>query len=111
MLPSFTLAQLAHAHLLLNHFPTVGFSLGIGLYLVAIFRRSEDMIRAGLVIFLVIALVSLPVYMSGRSAQDALVGASGVSEVRIDRHEDAALLALVFMEITGALAWLGLWQF
>jgi hypothetical protein len=111
MLPSFTLAELAHAHLLLNHFPTVAFSLGVGLYLVAIFRRSEEMIKAGLIIFLVIALLSLPVYMSGRSAQDALAGVSDVSEVRIDQHEDAALLALVFMEITGALAWLGLWQF
>ena len=61
MLPSFTPEELAHAHLLLNHFPTVGFSVGVGLYLVAIFRKSEEMIKAGLVIFLVIALVSLPV--------------------------------------------------
>ena len=34
----------------------------------------------------------------------------GVSKTLIDAHEDAALQAFVFMEITGAVAWLGLWQ-
>ncbi len=111
MLPSFTLAQLAHVHLLLNHFPTVGFSIGLGLFFVSILRKSADLKRASLVILLVIALLSLAVYISGRTAQDALDGTSGVSEVAIERHQDAALLAFVFMEITGGLAWLGLWQF
>ena len=45
-----SLANLAHLHLLLNHFPTVGFSVGLGLYLVGLFRKSDDLKRAGLVI-------------------------------------------------------------
>jgi hypothetical protein len=34
-----------------------------------------------------------------------------VSNTLITVHEDAALLAFVLIEITGAVAWLGLWQF
>jgi uncharacterized membrane protein len=35
----------------------------------------------------------------------------GVSTAAIDTHESAAFVALGFMELAGALAWLGLWQF
>ena len=34
-----------------------------------------------------------------------------VSKTTIDAHETAAFIALWFMELTGALAWLGLWQY
>src|SRR4029450_9785784 len=37
-------------------------------------------------------------------------GLPGVSDVRIRIHGDAALLAFVVMELTGAVAWLALWQ-
>src|SRR4029453_6912604 len=33
-----------------------------------------------------------------------------VSQVAIDAHHNAALLAFVLMEITGLVGWLGLWQ-
>jgi hypothetical protein len=39
------------------------------------------------------------------------MGQEGINDLSIERHQDAALLALVFMELTGALAWLALWQF
>lgn len=106
-----SLANLAHLHLLLNHFPTVGFSVGLGLYLVGLFRKSDDLRRASLVIFLGIALLLIPTFMSGKAAAQAIAGEEGVSDVLIETHEDAALLAFLFMEITGALAWLGLWQY
>ena len=35
----------------------------------------------------------------------------GVSKAMIDTHETAAFEALWLMELTGALSWLGLWQF
>ena len=106
-----SLANLTHLHLLLNHFPTVGFSVGLGLYLVALLRKSDDLKRASLVIFLGIGLLSIPTYMSGKAAQQAIAGQEGVSDMLMETHQDAALLAFFFMEITGLLAWLGLWQF
>ncbi|HYR83837.1 MAG TPA: hypothetical protein VE422_07145 [Terriglobia bacterium] len=106
-----SLANQAHLHLLLNHFPTIGTIIALGLYLVAILANHEYLKRACLGIFLIIALLSLPVYMSGKAAQEAIEGQPGITGGLIERHQDAALLAFVFMEITGAFAWLGLWQF
>src|SRR5439155_24741426 len=50
-------------------------------------------------------------YMSGNVAQEVLKGSAGLSEALIETHQGAALLALVFMEITGGFALIGLWQF
>src|SRR6267143_2544138 len=106
-----SLALLTHTHLLLNHFPTVGFSVGLALFIVALYAKSDPLKRAGLGIFLIIALISIPVYMTGKAAQRAIKDQPGVSPALTETHEDAALLAMAFMEVTGAMAWLGLWQF
>ena len=105
------LSTLTHIHLLLNHFPTVGFGIGFGLFLVALYVKNDHMKRAGLGIFLIIALISIPVYMTGKAAQRAIKDQPGISDVLMETHQDAALLALAFMEVTGVMAWLGLWQF
>ncbi len=106
-----SLANLAHLHLLLNHFPTIGFGIALGLFFVSLAGKSDDLKRASLVIFLVIALLAIPLYMSGKAAEQAIAGRPGVSETLMETHQDAALLAFVFMEITGLIAWLALWQF
>ena len=106
-----SLANLAHLHLLLNHFPTVGFSVGLGLYLMALIRKSDDLKRAGLVVFLGIGLLTIPTYMTGKAAQSAIAGQAGVSDTLTETHQDAALLAFLFMTLTGVLSWLALWQY
>jgi uncharacterized membrane protein len=103
--------NLAHVHLLLNHFPTVGMIVGLGLYVVAILAKSDHLKRASLGVFFCIALLSIPVFATGTAARLALAKATGVSNATIDTHETAAFEALWVMELTGALAWLGLWQY
>ena len=103
--------NLAHLHVLLNHFPTIGTVMGFGLFLVALVWKSEDLKRASLGVFVVIALVSIPAYLSGNAAQLILEGTPDISEATIEAHEDAALLAFVFMGLTGLVSWLVLWQF
>src|SRR5689334_23289168 len=105
------LATLTHLHLLLNHFPTIGFSVGLGLFFVALAVKNNEMRRASFVIFVLIGLLTLPTYMTGKAAQQAITGQDGVSEPLMEAHQDAALSALVFMELTGFVAWIGLWQF
>ncbi len=78
--------------------------------LLAFAKRSEELKRGALALFFVIALVSLPTYMTGYSAQNAIKNRPGVSVEQIHHHQSAALLALVFMEATGVLAWFGLWE-
>jgi len=107
MLPS---NDLVHLHLLLNHFPTVGLIVAIGMFLMALLRQSEDLKQGSLAVMFAIALVALATYMTGYSAEKALRNVSGVSEEIIDLHQRAALLALVLMEVTGVVAWFGLYS-
>ena len=112
--------DLAHVHLLLNHFPVIGTIIAFGLFLLGLASKSDDLKRASLVIFLGISLVTIATYISGNGAAAKICKADqpedpcrnpAVSRALIQAHESAALVAFGFMEITGALAWLGLWQF
>src|SRR5437667_9688713 len=95
------LSTLTHIHLLLNHFPTVGFGIGLVLFLVGLYVNSDAIKRASLGIFLIIALLSVPVYMTGKAAQLRIQEEPGVSTVPLATHEDAALPALAFIVSTG----------
>lgn len=83
---------------------------GIGLFIVALMTKSDHLKSASLVIFFGIALLSIPTFASGTAAELALQKTPEVSKPMIDAHETAAFEALGVMELTGALAWLGLWQ-
>jgi hypothetical protein len=63
------------------------------------------------VIFFVIALTTIPVYLSGSAAHFVLRNQPDVSPSVIAAHQDAAMLALILMEMTGFVAWLALWRF
>jgi len=110
--------NLAHIHLLLNHFPTIGFGIGLVLFVVALAVNSNELKRASLIIFFLIAVIAIPTYLTGNAALDKVCPrVSGriqcppdVSLLLAQSHEDWALLAFAVMEITGFFAWIGLWQ-
>src|SRR5262245_18271061 len=107
-----------HAHLLLNHVPTVGFVMTIGLFLAGIVARSDPLRRASLVAFVRYGLMAIPTYVTGDAAAETFcVGKaaepcaeSQMSRPLIERHEGAAVLALTMIVTTAGFAWLGLWQ-
>jgi len=102
---------LAHLHLLLNHFPTVGLAIALGLLLAALLKKSADLQQASFVAFFLLGLVAIPAYLTGGAAQIVLQNQPGVSEQVMAAHQDAALLALILLEITGFVAWIALWRF
>jgi len=99
----------AHIHLLLNHFPTIGFGIGLGLLLIALLGNSDDLKRASLVIFFITAALAIATYVSGNDANAAIKDIPGLSPALINAHESAALVAFAFMQATGFFAWLALW--
>jgi len=103
-------ADLAHVHLLINHFPTIGTILGLGLLLLSFIRKNDHLKKVSLEVLFLIALATMPVYVSGQAAAEALKGQSGVSAAAIVAHNDAALGSFIMMEITGFVAWLVLWR-
>src|SRR5262249_55878416 len=95
-----TLMSLAHLHLLLNHFPIIGTAVGLGLFIASFVAKSDEIKEAALVILAAVALLALPAFFSGIGAQGAISKDPAVSSALIERHEGAATLALLFMEIT-----------
>jgi len=47
-----------HLHLLLNHFPTIGFIIGLTLYVAALYAKSDHLKQAALVIFVGVAIAA-----------------------------------------------------
>jgi hypothetical protein len=109
-MPSITSFNVAHLHLLLNHIPTVGSAVALGLLLLALVRRNEHLTHAGLEVLFAIAVLTLPAYMSGVGAQQKLRDQPGLSDDAMRVHQDAALAGFTVTEFAGFIAWVALWQ-
>jgi hypothetical protein len=53
-----------HIHLLLNHIPILGSIFGLLLLLYAILRRSDEIKKACFGVFVITALITIPVYLT-----------------------------------------------
>jgi hypothetical protein len=109
-MPSITSFNLPHLHLLLNHVPTVGATVALGLLIVAFIRRDEPLKLVGLEVLFAIALLTLPAYMTGVAAFQKLRNQPGISDAAIRLHQDVALYGFTWMEFAGFIGWVALWQ-
>jgi hypothetical protein len=99
-----------HLHLILNHVPTIGSAIALGLLLLGLLRRQEALTRVSLEVFFVVALITLPAYLSGVATGMQLATMPDVSVEAIQKHHDGALVGFGLMLLTGLASWLGLWQ-
>lgn len=102
--------NMPHLHLLLNHVPTVGSVVGIGLFVLGLVRRGDHLTRASFEVLFLVAVVTFPAYLTGVAAEVSVAGRPEFSPAAMRAHHEAALPAFVLMQLTGALAWVGLWQ-
>ena len=98
----------AHVHLLLNHLPVLGTLFGVLLAIAAMLRRSRDLEAAALWVFVLTAVVTVPVYFTGEPAEEVVESMPGVTEDAIEEHEESALVSLSAVEALGLLAVAGL---
>jgi uncharacterized membrane protein len=101
----------AHVHLLLNHIPVIGIFFGLLLLVVGMAKKSEDLKKMSFVIFVLVALIAIPTYLTGAPAEEIVEHLPGVSEEMIEEHEEAALTSLVAMEVLGVIALAGFFLF
>jgi hypothetical protein len=108
-----------HLHLLLNHFPTIGFIIGLSLFVLALIAKSDHLKMGsprGARRHLHRHHSHLHHRQRGgrgdlhRHQPAGSVSRRVTSRSLIEQHEGAALWALLFMVVTGGFAWLGLWQ-
>jgi uncharacterized membrane protein len=90
-----------HLHLLLNHVPVIGSVLGVLLLAAALARRSDELGKAALGLFALLAAASVVVFFTGEPAEELVEKLPGFSEAVTGRHEDVALIAVVVMGLTG----------
>jgi hypothetical protein len=93
-----------YLHLLLNHIPITGTAGAALLLLAALWTRSRDLALAGLVALVVVALITIPVFLTGEPAEERVERLPGFSHDAIHEHEEAAKFAVWGMQIAGVLA-------
>lgn len=100
----------AQIHLLVNHIPTLGLLFCAGLAGWALWKRTPSLKQAALGGFVLIASFTLLPFLSGESAEERIEGMPGISEIHLERHEDAAAWALGMTLLVGIVALAALWR-
>jgi hypothetical protein len=102
----------AHFHLATTHAPVLGTVFGLGLLLLAVWRKSEELKRVALLGFVVAALLALPAYLSGAPASEMLRQFTpGMTMDASDQHAESAILAFAGSLLSGVVALAGLIHF
>jgi uncharacterized membrane protein len=104
----------SHIHMILNHFPTVGFVFALGFFILALILNNDVLKRSSLVLFVICALLIVPTYVTGAASMWALtapVTLPGISKAVINAHRDMALWTLFGLAFTGGAAWIELWRY
>jgi hypothetical protein len=91
----------AHAHLFSNHFPVIGSIITFAFFVYSVFRKRDDLIRLALWFFVIIALLVIPVYLTGGPAEELIENLPGMTEEITERHESAALISLIIIDVIG----------
>jgi uncharacterized membrane protein len=98
----------AHIHIALNHIPVMWVILGFLLLLYAAVKKSGEIKKVSLGIFVIVAAIAIPVFLTGEAADDFVERLPGVSESIIERHEESALISLVVLAVLGVIGLVGL---
>ena len=101
----------AHIHIVLNHVPSLGCIAGLVMLASAIYTKHEELKKFSFLALVLIGMSALPTYISGAEAQRIVRQLPAVSKAMIQLHQNAAMLTIVAMTITGTFAWFGLWEF
>lgn len=91
----------AHLHLVVNHAPLFGLIAALLLLAWGLLRKSSEFRTASYVAFMLSAVAAVIAYVSGGGAEEIVEDLPGITERAIDRHEDAAKIALLLMSVTG----------
>ena len=97
----------AHFHLITNHLPVIGAGFVFLVLIIGIWFKNGAIQKTALALFVLVALLSIPVYLSGGSAEDLVETLPGVSHDAIEVHEESAVVTLITVEMLGVLALLG----
>ena len=90
-----------HIHLLLNHAPVMGTAFGALLLFYGLFKNSKSVIEASMLAFIITALFTIPVFLTGEPAEESIENIPGILKSAIETHEENAEVAFWLMEALG----------
>lgn len=93
-----------YIHLVLTHFPIIGIIIGTGILAYGHYSNSNAVKKVALITIILMALLTIPVYLSGEEAEDTVENIVGVSESSIEDHEELAEVAIWIMGLLGLFA-------
>jgi uncharacterized membrane protein len=95
-------------HLVLTHFPIIGTLFGIVLLAYGIYSKNDLFNKAGLITFIISALVGIPAFLTGDGAAEALKQLKSIPGTLIDAHEELGEKAIWVIEALGLLSLIAL---
>jgi uncharacterized membrane protein len=96
----------SHVHILVSVFPSFGLVCVLGFYIAGLLTDDSITKRTCLVLFALVALLSVPIYLSGAGSMATL---SGFSRGAMNSHYLWGIVALVALVLTGVGAVAALW--
>lgn len=94
----------AHLHLLVNHFPVIGYFIILVFLVYGIIIKQEKVKQFSMFMIVVLSLITILVFVSGNNAEGMVKGAEGVIEENIEVHQYAAVRSFIAMEILGGIS-------
>ena len=94
----------AHLHILVSVFPSFGLVIVLGFYLAGFLADNDGIKRTCLVLFAMLALLSIPTFFSGQGSMAALSANPKISKSLMNFHYWWGVAALVVLILTGVAA-------
>ena len=100
----------AHYHLALNHLPIIIPIIGLVVLIGGYAIRSAVVKRTAYFIFVLGSLTAIPAMATGEGAEEAVEHIEGITEGRIDKHEERAELFAMLSYMLGVAAAFAVWS-
>ena len=93
-----------HLHLVLTHFPIIGTIIGVGILAYGQFFKNTEIQKVALTTFILMAILTIPVFITGEESEETVEHIAGISEQLIENHEELAEKAIWLMGLLGGIS-------
>src|SRR5262249_7489794 len=100
----------SHLHMLVSIFPSLGLVFVLGFYITGFLSDNDGIKRTCLVLFGLLALLSVPTYFSGDGSAAAVASDHKISKDMISTHYGWGMAGLFTLVMTGVVAVAEFWR-
>lgn len=98
----------AHLHLLVNHFPVIGTIISMLVLFAGMVLKNDTIKKTALALVVFTALMTIPAFLSGEDAEEALKAIHQAPRDLIHEHEEMGDIGLWTTLLTGVIAVIGM---